>query len=417
MRLIRNRSKGQALPIVALLLVAFIGLLGLALDLGRLYVARAELSRAVDSAALAGVIELPNQANAQAKASAYLIDNQPDAVASFPAVVDDYQIRVKGTRTVPMLFMGVFGFGSVNIDATATAGYGVIPLDAYLTLDATGSMHQGCNSNETNGGGNCPIKEARDAATGFVSTLLGSSAPSGDTLIGSGAFRGCYDPPRSNPKCISVGSMVQNLTSSASTLTSSINAIRAIGASGQPAGGSGTNVCLGLKKGQDVLFGPGHHTEPNTLRFLVILSDGDNVYNADEVNQSSPQSPDSPCRPSSPTTNDPDRSPNCRSDTQTQEAKVDTLTMDLANDLKAQGVEIYVVAFSVCGGIDTSVLANPCSGVGGGGSDSTSDHRLLKCIASSSPDSNDHYYETATASQLPAIFQQIAQAIAFRLVE
>jgi hypothetical protein len=91
--------------------------------------------------------------------------------------------------------------------------------------------------------------------------------------------------------------------------------------------------------------------------------------------------------------------------------------MDLANDLKAQGVEIYVVAFSVCGGIDTSVLANPCSGVGGGGSDSTSDHRLLKCIASSSPDSNDHYYETATASQLPAIFQQIAQAIAFRLVE
>jgi Flp pilus assembly protein TadG len=70
MRFFKNRSKAQAMPIVALLLVAFIGLLGLAIDLGRLYIARAELSRAIDAAALAGVIELPDTADAQAKASA-----------------------------------------------------------------------------------------------------------------------------------------------------------------------------------------------------------------------------------------------------------------------------------------------------------------------------------------------------------
>jgi hypothetical protein len=42
---------------------------------------------------------------------------------------------------------------------------------------------------------------------------------------------------------------------------------------------------------------------------------------------------------------------------------------------------------------------------------------LLKCIASSTPGTNDHYYETSTSAELPAIFTAIAQAIAFRLIE
>jgi hypothetical protein len=66
------------------------------------------------------------------------------------------------------------------------------------------------------------------------------------------------------------------------------------------------------------------------------------------------------------------------------------------------------------------VLSSPCSGIGGTGSsnpDGVADHRLLKCIASSAPGTNDHYYETATASELPEIFTSIAQSIAFRLIE
>lgn len=404
---------------MALLVVVFIGLIGIAVDVGHLFVARTELARAMDAAALAGVIELPNTTNAQNRATAYLHDNQPDASATFP-VASQFQFKVKGTRSVKLYFMNIFGFGSVTAEAQATAGFGIVPADVYQTLDATGSMHSGCNAAETTTGGACPIKEARDAANSFVDTLIGPGTPNGLTLVGAGAFRGCYNPPRSNTKCISVGSMITNLTSSTSTLHTGINNIHAIGATGQPSGGSGTNICLTLKKGNDVLFGPGHHTEANTLRFLVVLSDGDNVYNAGEVNQSSPQSPDSPCRPSSPSTDDTDLSPNCRSDTMTQEGKVDTLSKNEANTLKAAGVEIYVVALSVCGGINTSVLANPCSGVGGTGSgnpDSTADHRLLKCIASSHAGTNDHYFETASASSLPSIFQQIAGQIAFRLIE
>jgi len=213
--------------------------------------------------------------------------------------------------------------------------------------------------------------------------------------------------------------MITNLTGNATTIKAGINTIRAIGATGQPSGGSGTNICLALRKGESVLFGAGSHTEPNTLRSLVILSDGDNVYNATVVNQGSPQSPESPCRPSSPSTPDGDLSPNCRTDTQTQEGRVDTLSMAMATTLKAQGVEIYVVAFDMCGGLANATVASTsyCNNIGNGNADSTADQRLLKCIASSTAGTNNHFFNAPSAADLPQVFEDIANAIAFRLIE
>ncbi|MEX2158994.1 MAG: VWA domain-containing protein [Dehalococcoidia bacterium] len=414
------KEKAQVLPIMALLTVVFIGLLGLAIDMGRLFVARTELSRALDSAALAGVVELPNMTNAQAKATTYLNKNLPDATASFPPPGDTYQIRVKGTRDLDMLFMGIFGFGAVEVSATAAAGYGVTPVDVAINVDATGSMHSGCTASETDTGGVCPIKEAKDAAKAFVTSLLGASGTgSGSTLIGTAAFRGCYNPPRNQAACISIASMVNNLSANSTALQAAIGNIYAIGGPGQPTGGSGTNPCLALKKANDIIFGPGQHTEANTLRFAVVLSDGDSVYNAGVANQSSPQSPDSPCRPSSPATSDGDLTGNCRSNTQTQEAKIDTLANNKATAMKAASVEIYVVALSVCGGLQPSGFCNT-SIIGQTGSsfpDSLADHNLVKCMASSTPGTNDHLFETTSAAALPGIFNQIAQAIAFRLTE
>jgi hypothetical protein len=408
---------------MALLCVALIGLMGLALDIGRIVIARAELSRALDSAALAGVVELPNVDAAQDRATTYMDDNLPDSTISFPPTEQEYQFRVQGERSIDLIFMGIFGFGETDIDASAAAGYGIIPVDAMVTLDATGSMHTGCNADETNSGGACPIKEARDAASIFADILLPNTPTSTTTKVASGAFRGCYDPPRDNVKCISVDEMIHGLTNDQTTILNGISTIHAVGATGQPTGGSGTNICQALKKAQDTIFGAGSHTESNTLRFVVILSDGDSVYNATQVNQTSPQSPESPCRPTNPSTNDGDVSANCRNDTQTQEAKVDRLSKTQADNMKLAGVEIYVVAFSVCGGAGAhtgTCPANPSSILGQTGSsypDSLTDHVLLKCVASSKSGTNDHYYETATASDLPGIFTEIARSITYRLTE
>jgi hypothetical protein len=328
---------------------------------------------------------------------------------------------VQGTRNVEFLFMRVLGFSDMDVKATAAAGFGSVPMDAYLALDATGSMHQGCNASETNGGGACPIKEARDAANGFVDILLGTGTPTGLTTIGSGAFRGCYNLPRNNVKCIDAtppGSMITGLTSNVSTLQTGINAIKAIGATGQPSGGSGTNICQALKKAQEVILGPGSHTAPSTLRAVVILSDGDNVYNATEVNQASPESPEPPCRPTSPSTSQGDVSPNCRNDTQTQEGKVDVLSKAMADTMKAQDIEIFVVALSPCGTVNGTVASTSyCNGIGNGDSDGIADQRLVKCIASSTPGTNDHVFFVSQASELPGVFEIIAQTLAFRLIE
>jgi hypothetical protein len=404
MKFLRRTSKAQALPLVAMLLVAFIGLLGLALDLGRLYVARTELSRAIDSAALAGVIELPNIDAAQDKAETYLEDNQPDAIASFPATDGSYQLRVKGTRTVPTLFMSVFGIGSINIDATATAGYGVVPVDSVIAIDATGSMGAApaCNSNDNNSG--CPIWEAKNAASAFVDVLLDGGSPSDSTLIGINPFRGCYNPPRTNAGCVP-GGWVIDLSGNQGLIDAKITDIQA-------QGGTGTNVCLGLNKANSTLFGAGAHTEPNTLRFIIILTDGDNTYNAASYGNGEPPTV---CRPTtSPQNSDGDVSSNCTS-AQTRERQLDTKTKTLADSIKATDVEIYVVGFGVCGSSNTN-LCNT-SLIGGTSHDNTADRNLLKCIASSSSATNDHYFEVANASLLPDVFEQIASAIAFRLVE
>ena len=72
---------------------------------------------------------------------------------------------------------------------------------------------------------------------------------------------------------------------------------------------------------------------------------------------------------------------------------------------------------SVCPGSNSSaVFSNSqCNSlVGNSNGDNIADRRLLKCISSSTPGTNDHYFEVQTAAQLPDVFQVIAFKIAGR---
>lgn len=400
-----HSERAQALPIFALLIIVFLGMVGLAVDAGRLYVARAELMRALDSAALAGVIELPNTSAAQARASAYMDDNQPDATLTFPAASQN-QFRVKGKRNVEFFFMSVLGFDNMDIEASAAAGFGTVPSDTVALVDATGSMGAApCNGSQNNSG--CPIWEAKQAALQFTNLFLGSGNPL--TKVGFTPFRGCHNPPRTYAGCVTNSQRV-DLTSSKSSVDTAINNITAVG-------GSGTNVCLGLFKAYEMFTGPNAQTASNTVKSVVIMSDGDNTYNVNSY-QSSPGAPPTACRPSANwTSSDADVSSNCMG-AQTRERSLDLKTVAEANALKAMGVEVYVVAFGVCGTLNSTVKSTSyCNNVGNADHDNTADQRLLKCIASSTAGTNDHYYAVPTASDLPEVFQQVARAIAFRLIE
>ena len=56
----RAGQRGQVMVIIALMMVAMVGALGLAIDGGRLYVDRRVLQNAADAAALAACSELQN---------------------------------------------------------------------------------------------------------------------------------------------------------------------------------------------------------------------------------------------------------------------------------------------------------------------------------------------------------------------
>ncbi len=98
-----------------------------------------------------------------------------------------------------------------------------------------------------------------------------------------------------------------------------------------------------------------------------------------------------------------------------RERQLDVKTMAIAERLKSQAVEIYVVSFGTCGSADSS-LCKP-NMIGRPSHDNAADRNLLKCIASSSLSTNDHYFEVPTASDLSAVFTSIAQQIAHRLIE
>jgi hypothetical protein len=116
---------------------------------------------------------------------------------------------------------------------------------------------------------------------------------------------------------------------------------------------------------------------------------------------------------------------------------MDARTIHLARAIKAQGVEIFVVAFAGgTAGCDlndskiyddsnpadcNSVVDSPAGPIGNDTDDNDSNDpantRLLKCIASSTTGSNDHYFYANDSDELTSIFTAIANQIAHRLIE
>jgi Flp pilus assembly protein TadG len=282
-RLQRLRDQGERGSILILSVLSaliIIGSAGLAVDVGRLYAAKAELSRAVDAAALSGVLEFNGTAagltNASTKACSYLQANEPGASCS--GIAPDganSTLRISASKSVRLYFLPIFGLNTTTVSAKAISGFNNATVDAVMVIDSTASMN------------GAPLTNAKTAATNFKDTLLGSS-PSGNVVVGIAPLRGCYRPsPSSYPDCVyntQTGSpsptYVKDLTSNSGQLD---NAIAAVTSGGM----SATNVCTGLGKGYEVLNSSGgwgyaanHNgpSYPNNRRFMVVLSDADNVY-------------------------------------------------------------------------------------------------------------------------------------------
>ncbi len=161
---------GVILPYIAVSLVALLGFIALAIDLGLVMVAKTQTQNAADAAAFAGARTLTGAASAnttQATANgltaagantvvgtsvpaanvtmtlgAYHYDsNSQTFYPQFPPVSPDNYNLAQATISQgnPTFFAAVFGISSFNVTATAVAAHR--PRDTTIVLDYSGSMN------------------------------------------------------------------------------------------------------------------------------------------------------------------------------------------------------------------------------------------------------------------------------------
>lgn len=138
---IHKNEDGQALIMVVLAIVVLMGIAALVVDVGILYVEKANMQKAADAAALAGAKDLPNVSAAENTARNYGQSNGADITK--PKVTSDKtKIEVECIKNVQFSFARVLGFTDVNVSARAAAKNTKWAGDALPFINADGSAEK-----------------------------------------------------------------------------------------------------------------------------------------------------------------------------------------------------------------------------------------------------------------------------------
>ncbi|MBS8266575.1 hypothetical protein DYI25_19310 [Mesobacillus boroniphilus] len=119
-----SEEKGQSLVLVAIFMVVLIGFAGLAIDGGRLYIAKSQLQKAVDAGALAGADIMVDGVNAsgvfnhtdsETEAKVMAVKNYNSNMPYEVSFPEDNIIKVYGKENVPLLLMPVLGMADTTL--------------------------------------------------------------------------------------------------------------------------------------------------------------------------------------------------------------------------------------------------------------------------------------------------------------
>ena len=192
-------ERGQVLPWIALGLIGMLGMGGMSIDMGRAYVAQAQLQNYANAAVLAAaglVYNTSSTNNASTEATDFSASSgdenvnqalgtvhttvktvclnslQPSGTTCPATSPPPNAVRVTESATIPTYFMSLFKIPTLAVAAEATASMQgqAQPWNVAIVLDATGSM----STNDTNCGSN--VTEFQCALNGIVA-MLGSTNP------------------------------------------------------------------------------------------------------------------------------------------------------------------------------------------------------------------------------------------------
>ena len=166
---------------VALLLPILLGVAGIAIDMGNMYLTHTRLQAAVDAGALAGSLELPYDPDLSKGIVRQAVDDMVAAnmdsaeVTVVQAGTEVRSVEVTAQAEVNLLLMGILGMSDQVVEASAAAGFN--KLEVVFVIDNSGSMK------------GTPITMVKEASIALTDLLIPDGA-SPDTKVGLVAFQG-----------------------------------------------------------------------------------------------------------------------------------------------------------------------------------------------------------------------------------
>jgi len=200
---VKQKERGQVLIVLAFSFVVLLLFVGLAIDLGYVFIRRLELYRATDAAVLAAAGQIREgrtyaELRAIAREVMELNGASPETIVvetcETAIVADDPDlckvprrklVRITSEASVPLTFMTLVGFYEVGVSAEAIGEAAsmdvvlVIDISESMTWDASDEMRDPyqCNSADPSGSdgypGECqPFEKVKIAAAQFASRIL-----------------------------------------------------------------------------------------------------------------------------------------------------------------------------------------------------------------------------------------------------
>ena len=197
--LCRQRSNGQVLIIAALGMVALVGFAALATDVGLLYANRRQMQTAADAAAIAGSNALLGSQSSYYESAAQEVaslngftngqNNVTVAVgapASPPNPSTGQYVQATITRNVPVYFLSVLGYHTIQVSAQAVAGTVASPNCIYA-LDSSAASAINMSGSNISLDASCGLVDSSSS-----STALNASGSNGTITTTSTGVAGNY---------------------------------------------------------------------------------------------------------------------------------------------------------------------------------------------------------------------------------
>jgi Flp pilus assembly protein TadG len=193
-------ERGMTLPLLAISMVAITGMVGMAIDTGRMQLVQSKLQFSLDAAGLAGGSTV-STSSLNSEVSKYLATNFNGYLgatltgSSVTSSNNNTVFNLSATATLPTTFMSVVGVSQITVTANSQITRAVTGLELVMVLDNTGSM------NNSAGGSSSKIQALQTASNTLINTLFGgqSTSTNGKLWVGIVPFSQAVNIGTSSP--------------------------------------------------------------------------------------------------------------------------------------------------------------------------------------------------------------------------